>query len=158
MNVHCAAWKTSQLRPRSETPVFFAFKMKPDEVSHFAFGVQLFNQRKFFEAHEIWEKIWRSAEGDDKLFLQGMIQAAAALIHTTSRNRRGAFSLYEKCCMKLKRLPAVWMKVDLERFRADLALYFEGLRRFSTLGDEPQRRCSERLHRNRPPTIHWVSD
>ena len=41
-------------------------------------GINLFNQHRFFEAHEIWEMLYQSAEINDKPFLEGLIQVSAA--------------------------------------------------------------------------------
>jgi uncharacterized protein len=41
-------------------------------------GINLFNQRRFFEAHETWEMLYQSAEINDKPFLEGLIQLSAA--------------------------------------------------------------------------------
>ena len=41
-------------------------------------GINLFNQRRFFEAHEIWEMFYQRAEINDKSFLEGLIQLSAA--------------------------------------------------------------------------------
>lgn len=41
-------------------------------------GINLFNQRRFFEAHEIWEMLYQTAEINDKPFLEGLIQLSAA--------------------------------------------------------------------------------
>jgi hypothetical protein len=40
-------------------------------------GRALFNARRFFEAHEVWEKVWRAERGQARLGLQGLIQIAA---------------------------------------------------------------------------------
>jgi predicted metal-dependent hydrolase len=42
-------------------------------------GIDLFNQREFFAAHEAWEEIWRSTTPEPKDLFQGLIQVAAAL-------------------------------------------------------------------------------
>ena len=42
-------------------------------------GIDLFNQGRFFEAHEAWEEIWRSTTPEPKDLFQGLIQVAAAL-------------------------------------------------------------------------------
>ena len=47
----------------------------------FASGLAEFRAGRFFEAHEEWERLWKDREGDDKLFLQGLIQLAAACVH-----------------------------------------------------------------------------
>ena len=41
-------------------------------------GINLFNQCRFFEAHEIWEMLYQTAETNDKPFLEGLIQLSAA--------------------------------------------------------------------------------
>ena len=47
----------------------------------FVRGLVEFRARRFFEAHEEWELLWKDSDGDDKLFLQGLIQLAAACVH-----------------------------------------------------------------------------
>ena len=42
-------------------------------------GEQLFNAGLFFDSHEYLEGVWRQTEGEDKTFLQGLIQVAAAM-------------------------------------------------------------------------------
>lgn len=47
--------------------------------ARFAEGVDLFNRGEFWHAHEAWEPVWMGLEGDEKLWLQGLIMAAAML-------------------------------------------------------------------------------
>ena len=54
----------------------------------FRLGTDLFNQGQFFEAHEVWEEIWRSTKPEPKGFFQGLIQAAAALHQFRDLKRR----------------------------------------------------------------------
>ena len=42
-------------------------------------GIGLFNDRRFFESHEILEQLYQETEEANKAFLQGLIQIAAAL-------------------------------------------------------------------------------
>ena len=44
-------------------------------------AVAFFNARAFYEAHEDWETLWNEAEGAERLWLQGLIQWAAAFFH-----------------------------------------------------------------------------
>ncbi len=70
-------------------------------------GVEEFNARRFFEAHEVWEELWRELSGPDRIFVQALIQTAAGLYHLTCDNERGAASQLEKALEKLHRyLPA----------------------------------------------------
>jgi uncharacterized protein len=63
-----------------------------DEV--LARGADLFDQRMFWEAHEVWEEVWRRRTGrDDRDFLKGIIQGAAGLWHATQGNTTGAISV-----------------------------------------------------------------
>ena len=56
---------------------------------------------EFFEAHEVLETVWLKAEGDDKIFLHGLIQVAAAFHHQSRENIVGCRSLIEKGSRKL---------------------------------------------------------
>jgi hypothetical protein len=57
-------------------------------------GILFFNERDFFEAHEVWEDVWTEASGPERRFYQGLIQAAVALHHFRNGNVRGATKLY----------------------------------------------------------------
>ena len=60
-------------------------------------GIDLFNEGRFFEAHEAWEILWLNAEEPhDKQFLQGLIMAAGAFIHYAKRECAGAAKLLER--------------------------------------------------------------
>jgi predicted metal-dependent hydrolase len=54
-------------------------------------GVDLFNQGRYWDAHEAWERVWTADRGGpDAGFYKGLIQVAAGCLHYTRRNRRGA--------------------------------------------------------------------
>ena len=54
--------------------------LSPEERERlFRAGIDLFNQGRFFAAHEAWEEIWRSTTPEPKGLFQGLIQVAAAL-------------------------------------------------------------------------------
>ena len=57
-------------------------------------GVRFFNDRDFFEAHEVWEDLWAESHGDERRFYQGLIQAAVGLFHFGNGNLAGAVKLY----------------------------------------------------------------
>src|SRR5579864_3414930 len=59
----------------------------------FELGLRLFNEGDFFEAHEVWEDVWRAAPREEKKFLQGLIQIAVGLHHHSTGNQVGARSL-----------------------------------------------------------------
>ncbi|MBZ5515727.1 MAG: DUF309 domain-containing protein [Acidobacteriia bacterium] len=66
-------------------------------------GIRLFNAQRFFEAHEALEAVWLKAQGEEKCFLHGLIQIAAAFHHFTRGNLTGFRSLLEKGLAKLEK-------------------------------------------------------
>ena len=53
-------------------------------------GVDLFNNHYFWEAHEIWEGLWREAFGQERDFLQAMIFYSASLLQEHMGRRTNA--------------------------------------------------------------------
>jgi hypothetical protein len=65
-------------------------------------AVALWNARRFHEAHEDWETLWNEAQGPKRLWLQGLIQFAAAFHHFERTGSASGFaklmrSASEKC-------------------------------------------------------------
>jgi predicted metal-dependent hydrolase len=52
-------------------------------------GIAYFNACEFFEAHEVWEELWKEYQGELRLFYKGLIQAAVALHHFGNGNIPG---------------------------------------------------------------------
>lgn len=53
-------------------------------------GIDLFNLERFFECHEMLEAAWLEASGEQRTFLQGLIQIAVAFYHLRRENFVGA--------------------------------------------------------------------
>lgn len=83
-------------------------------------GIRLFNTQKYFEAHEALEAVWLKAEGEEKIFLHGLIQVAAAFHHYTRSNPAGFRSLLEKGWRKLERFGDVKDGLNLASLRQQL--------------------------------------
>ena len=81
-------------------------------------------QGKFFECHEAWEEVWKRSYGDEKLFYQGIIQAAVAILHAQRGNLTGAASMYAKASAKLDHLPSEHMGLALGELRDALKDFF----------------------------------
>jgi predicted metal-dependent hydrolase len=90
-------------------------------------GIRLFNARKFFAAHETLEAVWLKAQGEEKTFLHGLIQVAAAFHHQARHNTAGCRSLLEKGWTKLERLGARKNGVDLDGLRRGLESWWDFL-------------------------------
>lgn len=66
-------------------------------------GVNFYNERRFWEAHEIWEMYWRTMKASpEKTFLHGLIQLAGSYHKQfQEHNVKGAFSLQKKALDKI---------------------------------------------------------
>jgi len=84
-------------------------------------GILLFNAREFYDAHEVWEDVWRESEGMEKRFLQGLIQAAVAFHHHSTGNVVGASSLMERARKNLVACPSEFGGVRVDDLLESLA-------------------------------------
>jgi predicted metal-dependent hydrolase len=90
-------------------------------------GIEHFNARRYFEAHEIWEEIWLRSSGDTKLFYQMLIQAAVGLHHYERGNTRGGRGMHKRVVEKLQLLPSFYMSLDLADFSEQFKNFFADL-------------------------------
>ena len=98
-----------------------------DGQDFFLSGLELFNAGRFFECHEAWEAIWKVSASSEKVFLQGLIQVAAALVHIQRGNRPGALALYRKARDKLASPPQRYRTLMIEEFCGALDDYFSAV-------------------------------
>ena len=63
-------------------------------------GINYFNDKNFYDAHEIWEELWNEYRIKDSIFIQGLIQVSVAYFHITNSNLKGARSLFKKSLPK----------------------------------------------------------
>ena len=106
-------------------------------------GIDLFNEGRFFECHEAWEEIWKRSDGEVKLYYQGLIQAAVAILHAQRGNLEGARSLYEKASAKLEKIPHEHMGLAIGELRTELRRFIE----IATRADGEALRAPPRLRR-----------
>ena len=89
----------------------------------------LFNGGEYWLAHEALEGIWRSLDdGPEALILQGLIQAAAALLHQSRGNLHGVRVVGKAALGKLNgpQLPSVEFETVDFRKALEVALRGEG--------------------------------
>ena len=122
------------------------FTMAHQSRDYFQEGIDLFNAGRFFECHEAWEHVWNRSEGDEKLAIQGLIQAAVAILHLERGNHEGAESLYAKARAKLDPLPDNFREVAIAELRESLGEFFRSARaaKVGSVGVRP------RIRRIRP--------
>ena len=81
-------------------------------------GIEHFNACEFFEAHEVWEELWKDYSGELRLFYKGLIQAAVALHHFGNGNIRGARKVYRSSRGYLEQYRPVCVGLDVDNFLA----------------------------------------
>jgi uncharacterized protein len=87
----------------------------------FRHGADLFNRGEFYDAHEVWEDVWREAPLEHKKFLQGLIQIAVALHHYGRNNIAGARSLLARADSNLALYPESYASINVADVRRQLA-------------------------------------
>ncbi len=67
-------------------------------------GLALFNDGRFFEAHEALEDAWRAtpSQSDRRRHLQGLVQLAVAFHHASRQNYAGARSVLSRGLRNLR--------------------------------------------------------
>ena len=89
---------------------FSADGVDPRYAGYFA----LFNQQKFYEAHDILEDLWlpdrKGANGD---YYKGLIQLAGAFVHLQKNRLRPSAALFKLAQANLEKYPALHEKLNL---------------------------------------------
>ena len=88
--------------------------MDPDP--RFLEGLDAFNRKDFYAAHDAWESLWLERFGEEKSFLQGLILAAVALHHYGRGNFNGARSRFRLALERFDGYPDVFWGLDLKNF------------------------------------------
>jgi hypothetical protein len=87
----------------------------------------LFNRGEYWLAHEALETVWRSIiKEDEARVMQGLIQAAAALLHRARGNRHGTVVVGAAALEKLAGPQQSAIEFDTVQFRAQLARALAG--------------------------------
>lgn len=124
--------------PMADDPIDYRASRGGGQISHderyeavypreYIEGIEHFNARRYFEAHEVWEEVWLRSTGDTKLFYQMLIQAAVGLHHYERGNARGGRGMFKAVTDKLQRLPAVFMSLSLADFSKQYRSFFSEL-------------------------------
>jgi predicted metal-dependent hydrolase len=88
-------------------------------------GIALFNEGKFFDAHEVLEDVWRAASHEEKKIWQGLVQVAVALHHYSTRNHVGMRSVLVRAMKNLAGHPQNFHDIQLSRLLESLDQWLE---------------------------------
>ncbi len=84
-------------------------------------GIRLFNEGRYFEAHEELELAWRAEKGKVRELYQGILEAAVTYLHITRGNYHGAVKVYGRSMRWLKDWPELCRGVHVGQLRRDLS-------------------------------------
>jgi predicted metal-dependent hydrolase len=102
---------------------------------HYTGFFELFNQRKYFEAHEVLEHIWlKDRHGPNGSFYKGLIQLAGAFVHLQKKRPQPAASLLKLALANLEKYPATHEQLNLQSTTGLIRQWLAGLQR-TDLGD-----------------------
>ncbi|GEM_PF-284037 len=86
---------------------------------HAAEGLRLFNEGKYFEAHEALEVAWLEEKGKVRDLYRGILQVGVAYLHITRGNYDGAVKVYVRSQRWLKGWADVCRGVNVQKLRED---------------------------------------
>lgn len=89
---------------------------KDEAIRH---AVKLFNDEKYWGAHEALEGVWKTSDGDEKSILNGIILVAAAFVHDEKDEPEICLSILQRARKKLDGTGGMYHGIDIDRV-ADL--------------------------------------
>ena len=105
---------------------FSAGELDPHYTGYF----ELFNQRKFFEAHEVLEHIWLADKhGPNGAFYKGLIQLAGAFVHLQKNRPQPAAALFKLALANLGKYPVTHEHLDLKNICGLIGNWLDDLER-----------------------------
>ena len=82
-------------------------------------GIQLFDQRDFYEAHEPLEEAWMLTSSPERELYQGILQIGLAYYQISRGNLRGALKMFKRGQRNLAPLGDHLLGIDISRLRTD---------------------------------------
>ena len=83
-------------------------------------ALNLFNNQKWYEAHDAFEDIWNTLDGDERQIIQGILQVAVSQFHLSKGNLNGATILLGEGIGRIKPRTNINLGIDLETFCKNL--------------------------------------
>ena len=79
-------------------------------------ALNLFNNHEWYEAHDAFEEIWNTVDGDERQVIQGILQVAVSQFHLSKGNLNGATILLGEGLGRIKTRTKINLGIDLESF------------------------------------------
>ena len=107
--------KLSFISPISEYEHVVEKHMKKEEEIKYARA--LFNDEKYWGAHEVLESIWKSVQKDEKDLLNGIILIAAAFVHDEKGESDICISILKRAMNKLSKANGLYFDIDVDKLK-----------------------------------------
>ena len=79
-------------------------------------ALNLFNNHRWYEAHDAFEEIWNSVDGDERQVIQGILQVSVQQFHLSKGNLNGATILLGEGLGRIKTRTKINLGIDLDSF------------------------------------------
>ena len=79
-------------------------------------ALNLFNNHQWYEAHDAFEEIWNTVDGDERQVIQGILQVSVSQFHLSKGNLNGATILLGEGLGRIKNRTNINLGIDLESF------------------------------------------
>ena len=79
-------------------------------------ALNLFNSHQWYEAHDAFEEIWNTVDGDERQVIQGILQVSVSQFHLGKGNLNGATILLGEGLGRIKTRTKINLGIDLESF------------------------------------------
>ena len=93
--------------------------IKSFEVDFFN-ALNLFNNQQWYEAHDAFEDIWNTLDGDERQIIQGILQVSVSQFHLSKGNLNGATILLGEGLGRIKNRTNIDLGIDLDSFCKNL--------------------------------------
>ena len=98
-------------------------------------ALNLFNNHEWYEAHDAFEEIWNTVDGDERQVIQGILQVSVAQFHLSKGNLNGATILLGEGLGRIKTRTKINLGVDLESLCQNLEVLLSKLQNKETLNE-----------------------
>lgn len=89
--------------------------------------IELFNERDFYDCHEVLEDLWLDYHGPARRFYQGLIHLASAYLLLLRGNMRGCRARFISTLAYLDDYPPTYLGLHLHPIRQNIALWLTRL-------------------------------
>jgi uncharacterized protein len=97
-------------------------------------GIDLYNRKEYFEAHEELEIAWRDETGPIRDLYHGILQVGLGYYHIMRGNYKGAVKMFQRCSRWLDPFPEECRGVNVDQLKQDYRRVEELLLRLGPTG------------------------